>query len=83
MKRINIVDVLFPFVHLSFNPMSIEVSEQVVDIFGRGSVSVPFLDVEGQERFVNVVGGSHNKLLKILVQINDKVLVEVFTKEVC
>lgn len=34
--------------------MSIKISEQVVDVFGGGSVSIPFADVKGKEGLISV-----------------------------
>lgn len=54
MESVNIVDILLAFVNLTLNPMSVEVSEQMVDVLRRRGVSVPFADVEGKKGFVGV-----------------------------
>lgn len=54
MECVDIVDILLALVHFPLNPMSIKVSEQVVDVFGGGSVSIPFADVEGKEGLISV-----------------------------
>jgi hypothetical protein len=83
MKSIDIVNVLLAFVHFSLDPMSVEVSKQMVDIFCRGSVSIPFFNVEGQQGFVDMIARGGNKLIEILVKISNEVVIEVFTKEMC
>jgi len=51
---VNIVDILLPLIHLPLYPMTIEVSEEVVDVFRSGCISVPFSDVETKESFIGV-----------------------------
>jgi len=43
----------------------------MVDVFRRGSVSVPFSDIETQKSFIRVSLGDFNKASKIGVEISD------------
>lgn len=61
--------------------MAIEVSEQVVDVLGRGSVAVPFFDIERQEGLVGVLFRLLVKLSEVVVEILDQFLIQVFTKK--
>jgi hypothetical protein len=53
-ESVDIVDILLSFIHLAFNPMTVEVSEEVIVEFGSICVAFPFSDVEGEKGFVGV-----------------------------
>lgn len=48
MKCVDIVDILLSLVYFSLDPVSVEVTEQMIDVIGSGRVPIPFSDVEGE-----------------------------------
>jgi hypothetical protein len=55
--------------------MSIQVSEEMVDVFGSGGKSVPFADVESKEGFVCVFLRLVYKIFEVGIEVGDKVLI--------
>jgi hypothetical protein len=51
-QSVDVVDVLLALVDLALNPMSVEVTEEMVVVGAGGGVSVPLLDVESQKSLV-------------------------------
>lgn len=51
MERVDIIDVLFALVNLSFHPVPVKVPEKMVDVFGGSCVASPFPDIETQQGF--------------------------------
>lgn len=49
---VNIINVLLAFIHLSLHPVSVQVPEEMVDIFSSSGVSVPFPNVKSEKRLV-------------------------------
>ena len=82
MQGVNIVDILLAFVHFPFHPMSIQIAEQITDIFGSGSVSFPFSNVEGQEGFVGVSLRFEGDLLKMSLKVTNEVIIKIFPEQV-
>jgi hypothetical protein len=80
MESINIVNILLPLIHLPLYPMSIQVSKEMVDVFGGGSISVPFSDVESEESFVCVFLRLVYEFFKVGIEVCDKVLIEILSK---
>jgi hypothetical protein len=60
--------------------MSIQVSKEMVDVFGSGSISVPFSDVESEEGFVCVFLRLVYKFFKVGIEVCDEVLIEILAK---
>jgi hypothetical protein len=79
-ESINIVNILLPLVHFPLDPMPIQVSEEMVDVFGSGSISVPFSDVESEEGFVCVFLRLVYKFFKVGIEVCDEVLIEILAK---
>jgi hypothetical protein len=52
MQSVDVEDVLLPLIHLALDPMSVEVSEEMVDVLRSGSVSIPLSDVEAEKCFI-------------------------------
>lgn len=80
MQSVNIVDILLPLINLALDPMTVEVSEEMVDVLRRRGVSVPFTDVEGQKGFVGVRSRLCHQSGKVGGQICDEIVVQVFSK---
>lgn len=68
MKCVYVVDVLLALIHLPLDPMSVEVLEEMVDVFRRDRVSVPFADVEGEEGLI----GMSLRLLNQVFEVSGK-----------
>jgi hypothetical protein len=52
----------------------------MVDVFGSGSISIPFSDVEIEEGFVCVFLRLVYEFFKVSIEVCDKVLIEVLAK---
>jgi hypothetical protein len=63
--------------------MSVEVSEEMVDVFGGGGISVPFPNVESEKRFIGVCPRLLDEVFEVAGKVMDKVLVEVLSEKVC
>lgn len=81
MKCVNIIDVLFALVDFSLDPMSIEVSEEMIIVLGSIGVSLPLADVECEQGLVGVGFGGNENALKMFGKIFPKKLIEFFTKK--
>jgi hypothetical protein len=75
MQRVDVVDILFALVNLSLDPMSIEVAEKVVDVFGSDCVSTPFLDVKGEQSLVGVRFALVYEIIEVVLQVIYKLVV--------
>lgn len=53
---VDIIDVLLAFIHLPLHPVSVQVPEQVVNIFCSSGISVPLSDVKGKKRLICMRG---------------------------
>jgi hypothetical protein len=63
--------------------MSIQVPEEMVDVFGSGSISVPFADIESEEGFVRVFLRLVYEIFEVSIEVCDKILIEILSKQVC
>lgn len=54
MKCVDIIDVLLSLIDFTLDPMSIEVSEEMIVVLGSIGISLPFTDVECEQGFVGV-----------------------------
>lgn len=82
MQRIDIVDILLPFIHFPLHPMSIKIAEKMVDVLRRGGVSVPFSNVEAQQSLVGVRLGFVIHISEMSRKVAYEVVVEIFSQEV-
>lgn len=63
--------------------MSIQVSEEMVDILRSRSVPVPLADIEGEQGLICMCSRDGDELLQVRVEVGNEILVEVLSKEVC
>jgi hypothetical protein len=54
MKCVDIIDVLLALVNFALDPMSIEISEEMIVVLGSIGISLPFTDVECEQCFIGV-----------------------------
>ena len=78
-KCVDIVNAFLSFIHLSLNPVTVEVTEEVVDVFCGGSVSVPFSDVEGEKALFSMAFGSRVDSLEVIGKVLGEECVEFFS----
>lgn len=52
MKGVNVVNIFFPLIDFSFDPMAVKIFEKMVDVLRCSGVTSPLPDVKGQQRFV-------------------------------
>lgn len=62
--------------------MSIEVPEEMVDVFRRRRVPIPFSNIECKESLVDVLLWFKNQAFEILHEIFDEVLVQILAEKV-
>jgi hypothetical protein len=55
--------------------MSVQVTEQMIDVFRSSCVSIPFADVEAEEGFVDVTLRGFDQAFEVAGQVGDQVLV--------
>ena len=82
MEGVDVVDILLPLVHLSLDPMSIQIAEEMVDVLGRSRVSIPFSDVEGQQGLIRVGLRLIVDGLEMVGEVRDEVVVQIFAEKV-
>ena len=58
--------------------MSIEITEEMMDIFGGNCVATPFFDVESEQRLVGVGLAFIHKAIEMMVEVIDQLVVELF-----
>ncbi len=81
MQSVVIVDILLALINLSLDPMSIQISEEMVVVLCGIGVSLPLTDVEGQERLVRVRGGCDENVCKMCCEILAQEGIELFTQQ--
>lgn len=82
MQSVYVVDVLLPLVDLTLHPVTVEVAEEVVDVFRGGRVTAPFADVKRQQRFFRVTLRILVYLLQMIREVLSKELVEFLAQKV-
>jgi hypothetical protein len=82
-ESVDIVDILLSFIHLAFNPMTVEVSEEVIVEFGSICVAFPFSDVEGEKGFVGMRLCILAHTAQMCTEILSKKLIELFSEKMC
>ena len=55
MQGVDVVDVLFAFVHLPLDPVAVEISEQMVVVLSSGGVALPLFDVEMEKSLITAL----------------------------
>lgn len=83
MEGIDVIDVLLALVHLTFDPMSIQVAKQMVVVVRAFGVSIPLGDVEGDKGFIDMSRGILADFGEVVLEVLDKVVVEIFAEEMC
>jgi hypothetical protein len=78
MQGVNVVDVLLTLVHLTLDPMSIEVTEQVIVVLRSGSISLPFSNIVLKELFPRILLRVFANLVKMLIQVFLQPVVQAF-----
>jgi hypothetical protein len=78
MQCVDIVDILLPFINFSLDPMSIEIAEEMVDIFGGNCVTPPFFDIESEQRLVGVGLAFIHKAIEMVLEVINELVVEFF-----
>lgn len=63
--------------------MSVEVAEDMVDVFGGCCVPIPLFDVVCQKCFAGECFGGFVDAFEVPVEIFCELVVEVFTQEMC
>jgi hypothetical protein len=51
--------------------MSVQVSEEMVDVFRSGGISIPFPDVETEQGFICVGFGDFDETFQVAIKISD------------
>jgi hypothetical protein len=82
-EGVDIVDILFPFVHLALDPVAVEVSEEMVIELGGICVTFPFSNVEGEKGFVCVRLCILVHAVQMCAKILSKKLIKLFAEKMC
>lgn len=81
MECVDIIDILLAFVDLPLDPVPVEISKEVVNVFSGRCIAAPFTDIVCQEGFVVVLFRLFDKGLKVLVEIVDEPVVKFLTQQ--
>ena len=57
MQCVDIVRVLFAFIHLTLDPVPVEIPEQMMDVFSGDRVAIPFPNIERKQSLVSMSFG--------------------------
>ena len=82
-ESVDVVDILLSFIHLAFNPMTVEVSEEVIVEFGSICVALPFSYVEGEKGFVGMRLCILAHAAQMCAEILAKKLVKLLSEKMC
>jgi hypothetical protein len=82
MQGVDIVDFLLALVDLAFHPVAVEVSEEMVDVLGRGGVAFPFACVEAEEGLFGVILRGFVDVFKVAGKVETEEVVELFAEKV-
>ncbi|KAI6769177.1 hypothetical protein HG531_010281 [Fusarium graminearum] len=75
MQCVDVVYILFALVNLTLNPVSVKVTEKVVNVLGGDCVPAPFLNVESEQSLVGVRFALVYQVLEVVLQVIDELVV--------
>lgn len=82
-ENVDVVDISLALVNLALDPMSVKITEQVVDVLGSNSVSVPLADIKCQKSLAAVVFGLVAEAPQMLRQVFCQLLVQILAEKMC
>lgn len=82
MQSVDIVYVLLAFVHFTFDPVTIEVFEEMINISSGRGVTLPLFDVVSKKSIVNVALRTFGNTCQVCLQILNQMLIELLAANV-